>query len=184
MKVTLAKRALALALSWCVLATGTASAEPRYVGNKACAGCHIIETQDWQRSSHGKAMDLLTPGKRSKAKHNSGLKPYDDYRKDEYCWKCHTTGFKNESGFENMYSTPELAGIGCESCHGPGSDYIEIHKKKLLEFKRFETRAAGQTYASKGDKVCEKCHNTDSPFKPSVNTKYAFDLKSRLKSGT
>ena len=83
-----------------------------------------------------------------------------------------------------MDSTPELAGVGCESCHGPGSDYREIHKKKMLDFKRAEVKAAGQTYASKGDKVCEKCHNTDSPFKASVDPKYAFDLKARLKDGT
>ena len=74
--------------------------------------------------------------------------------------------------------------MGCESCHGPASEYREIHKKKMLDFKSAETRAAGQTYASKGDKVCEKCHNTDSPFKPSVDKKYVFDLKERLKTGT
>lgn len=167
-----------------VLVAGTASAEPYYVGAKSCAGCHKAETQDWQRSAHGKAMEILVAGKRSGPKHKAGLDPDKDYSNDEKCLKCHTTGLKQKGGFVDMSSTPDLAGVGCESCHGPASEYREIHKKKMLDFKSAETRAAGQTYASKGDKVCEKCHNTDSPFKPSVDKKYVFDLKERLKTGT
>lgn len=170
--------------SVCLSVAGGVDAEPRYVGNKACAGCHKTEMQDWQRSVHGKSMEVLAPGKKSAPKHKAGLEPDKDYSKDEKCLKCHTTGFKEEGGFRDMESTPDLAGIGCESCHGPGSEYREIHKQKLLEFKRAETRAAGETYASKGDKVCEKCHNTESPFKASVDPKYAFDLKARLKEKT
>ena len=169
-----------------VLAAGAASAAPRYVGVKACGVCHKSEYADWQRSAHGRTMELLQPGKRSKAKHNAGLDPDKDYSKEENqpdkfkCFKCHTTGFNLESGFVSVESTPDLAGVGCEACHGPGSEFREIHKLKMLDFKRSETKAAGQTYASRGDKVCEKCHNTESPFKPSVDKKYAFDLKERL----
>ena len=167
-----------------VLLAGAASAEPTYLGSKSCAGCHKAETQDWQRSVHGKAMEILVAGKRSGPKHKAELDPDKDYSKDEKCLKCHTTGFKKQGGFVDMTSTPDLAGVGCESCHGPASGYREIHKQKMLDFKSAEVRAAGQTYASKGDKVCEKCHNTDSPFKSSVDKKYAFDLKDRLKTGT
>lgn len=167
-----------------VLVVGAASAEPHYLGPKVCAGCHKAETQDWQRSVHGRTMELLLVGKRSGPKHKAGLDPDKDYSNDEKCWKCHTTGFKKEGGFVNINSTPDLAGVSCEACHGPGSGYREIHKQKMLDFKSAETRAAGQTYASKGDKVCENCHNTDSPFKPSVDPKYAFDLKERLKTKT
>jgi hypothetical protein len=171
-------------LGLCVLTAGAASAEPHYLGPKSCAGCHKAETQDWQRSVHGKTMELLVAGKRSGPKHKAGLDPDKNYSNDEKCWKCHTTGFKKEGGFVDINSTPDLAGVSCEACHGPGSDYREIHKQKMLDFKSAETRAAGQTYASKGDKVCENCHNTDSPFKPSVDPKYTFNLKERLKEGT
>lgn len=177
------KRVLVTVMSLYALATGTASAESSYVGNKACSGCHKAEFADWQRSAHGKSVEVLSSGKKASAKSKAGLAD-KDYSKDDKCLKCHTTGFGKDGGFKSMDSTPELAGIGCESCHGPGSDYREIHKKKMLDFKRAETKAAGQTYASKGDKVCEKCHNADSPFKAGVDPKYAFDLKERLKSGT
>lgn len=171
------------ALGLFVLAAGAASAEPRYVGNKACAGCHKAEFADWQRSAHGsKSMEALAAGKKAGAKSKAGLTPDKDYSKDEKCLKCHTTGYNKDGGFKDMDSTPELAAIGCESCHGPGSEYREIHKKKMLDFKRSEAKAAGAISASRGDKVCEKCHSNDSPFKASVDPKYAFDLKARLKN--
>lgn len=169
-----------------VLLAGAAAAAPKYVGVKACGVCHKAEYADWQRSAHGKTMELLVAGKRGGPKHKAGLDPDKDYTKeqnqpDKYkCFRCHTTGYKKEGGFVSVEATPELAGVGCEACHGPGSDFREIHKMKMLEFKRTETRAAGQTYASRGDKVCENCHSEDSPFKPSVAPKYVFNLKERL----
>lgn len=172
------------ALGMAVLATGAVSAEPRYVGNKVCANCHKDEMQDWKRSAHGKTMEVLRAKKQSGPKHKAGVNPDKDYTKDEKCLKCHTTGYKKEGGFVDMDTTPEMAGVGCEACHGPGGDYRDIHNKKMLDFTSAEVRAAGQLYASKGDKVCEKCHNDDSPFKASVDPKYAFNLKQRLKDGT
>jgi len=170
-------------LGFCMLQAGVATAAPNYVGSKACAGCHKTEYQDWQRSVHAKSMELLAPGKKGGPKHKAGLDPDKDYNKDEKCLKCHTTGYKKAGGFVDINTTPDLAGVGCEMCHGAGSDYREIHKQKMLDFKSAETRAAGQTYASKGDKVCENCHNNDSPFKSSVDSKYAFKLQDRLKDG-
>lgn len=162
--------------------TGNVSAEPSYVGNKGCVNCHKSEAQDWQFSNHGKVFELLEPGKRSSAKIKAALDPDKDYRNDEKCLKCHTTGAGKEGGFVDIESTPDMGAAGCEMCHGPGSEYREIHKANPLAFKRSETRAAGQIYASRGDKmVCEKCHGDKSPFKPSVDPKYKFDLQQKLK---
>lgn len=185
MKVTMKMNAVRLmALGLCVLAAGAVSAAPRYIGSKICATCHKSEMEDWKRSAHGKSMDLLVAGKRSGPKHKAAVDPDKDYSRDEKCLKCHSTGFKKEGGFVDVSSTPDMGGVGCEECHGPGSDYRNIHNDKMLDFKSAEVRAAGQLYASKGDKVCEKCHNNDSPFRPSVDPKYAFNLKDRLKNGT
>lgn len=172
------------ASSLCLLAAGysPAAEQPHYHGNKSCAGCHDREIQEWQRSTHARAFELLAPGKRAGFKKKAGLADID-YRGNVFCQKCHTTGYGNQGGFVDMESTPEMAGVGCESCHGPGSDYRETHKK--TNFSRTKARAAGQTYASLGDRgVCEKCHSVASPFNPGVNPKYIFDLKKRLKDGT
>ncbi len=185
MKITMKMNAVrAMVLGLGILAAGAVSAAPRYVGPKACATCHKGEMEDWKRSAHGKAMDALLSGKRAGPKHKVGLDPNKDYSNDEKCLKCHTTGFKKESGFVNTSVTPDLGGVSCEECHGPGGIYRNIHNDKTLDFKSAEVRVAGQLYASKGDKVCEKCHNNDSPFKSSVDPKYTFNLKDRLKNGT
>ena len=153
----------------------------RYVGNKACMGCHKAEALDWQRSRHAKAFDLLAAGRKPAEKRKGKLDPEKDYQRDIKCLPCHTTGYKKEGGFEDLTTTPDLVGVGCEMCHGPGKEYREIHKRMILEFKRSEVRAAGQTYATLGDKVCENCHgHKDNPLKEDVDPKYKFDFKTRM----
>lgn len=155
--------------------------EPSFVGSKACTGCHKAEALDWARSAHAKAFELLAPGKKPAEKRRAKLEPEKDYRKDEKCIKCHTTGYKKEGGYQDIESTPDLAGIGCEMCHGPGKQYREIHKRMVLEFKRSEVRAAGQTYATLGDKVCENCHgHKDTPMKKEIDPKYDFNLEKKM----
>lgn len=165
-----------------LLIAASARAEAQiFAGNKACSGCHKAEALEWARSSHAKAFDLLAPGRKPAEKLKGKLDPEKDYRKDEKCLKCHTTGYKKEGGFQDVESTPELVGIGCEMCHGPGKQYREIHKRMVLEFKRSEVRKAGQTYATLGDKVCENCHgHKDSPLKEEMDPKYGFNLGDKM----
>ena len=173
-------RAAAICLFLTVAAN--AWAEPGFVGNKACMGCHKAEALDWQRSRHAKAFELLAPGRKPAEKRRVKLDPEKDFQKDEKCIKCHTTGYKKEGGFKDVETTPDLIGVGCEMCHGPGKEYREIHKRMVLDFKRSEVRAVGQTYATLGDKVCEKCHgNEDSPMLKEVDPKYGFDFETKMK---
>ena len=156
-----------------LLIAASACAEAQiFAGNKSCTGCHKAEALEWARSSHAKAFDLLAPGRKPAEKLKAKLDPEKDYQKDEKCLKCHTTGYKKEGGFQDIESTPELVGVGCEMCHGPGKEYREIHKRMVLEFKRSEVKKAGQTYATLGDKVCENCHgHKDSPLKAEMDPK-------------
>ena len=174
---------LLLALLLSALSILAGADEPRYVGWKACEMCHKDETADWLRSKHGKAFELLKPGNRHKAKKNAKLDPDKDYTvSTEKCVGCHTTGFKKPGGFVDTTTTPEMVGIQCEACHGPGSEYRTIHKSKRTEFKRDEVKAVGQTYGSENDQVCRNCHeHKDTPMQPSIDEKYKFDWKERLK---
>ena len=76
---------------------------PEYLGEKKCKKCHIKEHKTWAETKHANAFECLT----------------DKYKKDEECLKCHTTGM-GEGGFVSVEETPELLGIQCEQCHGPG----------------------------------------------------------------
>lgn len=158
-----------------------------YVGNKGCVMCHRNEFADWEKSKHARAFELLKPNKRRKAKAHADLDPKKDYSLEynskQKCLKCHTTGFGKDGGFKDIESTPNMVGVGCESCHGPGSVYRTIHKAKRARFTREEVVAAGQTYGSVDPQVCEKCHrNKDAPMNPKLDKKYIFEHGKSLKN--
>lgn len=159
----------------------SASAAPTYVGVEGCK-CHRAEISDWEISKHADVMKLLEAGNRGFKKKKAKLDPDKDYTKDTKCLKCHTTGFGEDGGYKDQASTPNMAGVGCEMCHGPGSEYRALHREKLLKFTIAEAKAAGQLFGSLDVSVCKRCHeHKDTPFQPEVNEKYRFNLEEALK---
>lgn len=159
-------------------------ADYKYVGAEGCK-CHRSEIMDWQGSKHARAFELLLPDKRRVAKKRAGLNPASDYSRDAECIPCHVVGYNAKGGFLDIDTSPLMAGVGCESCHGAGEKYRLLHGKKPRTFKRKETRKLGQVYSSIEQSVCKKCHgHPDSPFKPSVHKKYDFNWKEGLKRTT
>ena len=104
-----------------------------YVGDAKCKMCPKIEHTSWLTTAHAKAWDVLKP----------------EEQKKEECVACHSTG----KGADGVLIT----GVGCESCHGPGSVYKsqKIMKDKALSL------ASGLIEPKK--EVCVKCHNEKSP---------------------
>ncbi|MDT8316638.1 MAG: cytochrome c family protein [bacterium] len=159
---------------------GPLFAAPKYVGSEGCK-CHRSEIMNWEESRHAKAFELLLPNKRKAAKKRAGLNPITDYSRDKKCIKCHVVGYMAEGGFADIETTSMMAGVGCESCHGPGGKYRILHGKKPRTFTRRETMELGQVYASTDSSVCTKCHgHADSPFQPSVHEKYRFNTEKAL----
>ncbi len=83
----------------------------------------------------------------------------------------------NPADFRSIEKTPELAGVGCEMCHGAGGGYVQPARMSLQnrEFKRADLVAAGFVVPSA--KTCEACHNPKSPFFKS------FDFETRKAQG-
>ena len=157
------------------------AAEFHYVGTEGCK-CHKSEISDWERSKHAQAYELLMPGKQKSKKKKAGLDPDKDYSNDEKCLPCHVTGLKKPGGFRDSASTPAMAGVGCESCHGAGSEYRGLHKDKSLTFTRDEAKEMGALYGSVDPKVCDTCHShADNPFTAKIDAKYNFDHGAALK---
>lgn len=167
----------------------------KFVGIEGCK-CHKTEIMEWQASKHAKAFDKLTIPKNrkevkkrkrlvsklnKKLKDNEKLDAKKDYSADKKCLPCHTVGYDERGGFENIDDTPEMAGVGCENCHGPGSLYRVLHKEKDETFTRAEAKGMGAIYGSQDKKVCTTCHeNPDSPMRADVDEKYIFDWKEFL----
>lgn len=136
----------------------TTSADPptdqEYIGNKRCASCHFEQFMSWKKTGHSKAFDLLT------AKYESNAE----------CLKCHTTGYGEPTGYKDASSTA-LEGVGCETCHGPGSKHEETCKpfanvKELT--KEQEEQLRGSIWRMLPQNVCVECHKVQAHGKSST----------------
>jgi hypothetical protein len=155
---------------------------PAYVGAKKCKMCHLKEFNSWAESKMAKSFELLRPGVEAEAKRRAGLDPDKDYTSDAKCLGCHTTGYGNPGGFVSVATTPDLAGVQCEMCHGPGGTYTKKEYMSLQnkEYKKTDLVAVGLIDHITKDH-CVGCHNADSPF---VGEDYVFDFEARKHQGT
>jgi len=147
-----------------------------YVGSKKCKKCHIKEYKSWEEGKKGKAFETLKPGQAAEGKTKGKLDPAKDYTKDATCLACHTTGYGKPGGYAVPESTDEkvlkelekVQSVGCESCHGPGSEYTKLFEdiqKSKRKYKVAELYAVGMTKIEAP--VCATCHNEKSPtYKP------------------
>ncbi len=125
------------------------------VGAAKCKICHKSENRGmqfpiWEESGHAKAFTALTS--------DEGKALAADAPDNPECLKCHSPLA------EKM---PELKeeGIGCEVCHGPGSDYKKLSVMKSQE----ESVKYGLTVYDSPEAVkkqCLTCHESahDKPF--------------------
>jgi hypothetical protein len=128
-----------------------------YVGARNCSACHFDQFLDWRSTKHSKAFEAL-PAK---------------YRTDFSCLKCHVTGLGETGGFKTAATTPDLVGASCESCHGPGSEHVNIAKKyadkKLSDAEDAYVRSTIHRMQPKN--VCVECHLTRAHQKHPPYTK-------------
>lgn len=157
-------------------------AEPSYVGAKKCKKCHIKQFMSWEQTSMAQSFELLKPGARAEEKKQAGLDPSADYTANAECLPCHTTGYGKPGGFESLETTPELLGVQCESCHGPGSEYLtpELMSLQNKEYKLEDLTAAGLVIPN-AETCTSTCHNQKSPF---AGPDYVFDFETRKNEGT
>lgn len=163
--------------------TGATSGEEfAYVGSKNCKKCHIKEHRSWEATKMAQAFESLKPGVAADKKKAAGLDPDKDYTTDKECVGCHTTGFGKPGGFVDIATTPDLAGVGCEMCHGPGGTYT---KDEHMSLKNKEYKLADLVKVGLVGKVsaeqCTVCHNEKSPFLEKGAT---FDFAANEDKGT
>lgn len=83
--------------------------DSRYIGSTACRACHSDVHQSEMDTRHANALITL---KQIHQDTNSS------------CLPCHTVGYGLPTGFISEQSTPQLAGVQCENCHGPAERHV------------------------------------------------------------
>lgn len=102
-----------------------------YTGSKSCEPCHDYEYEKWSSKAHAHAYSTLEQV-------NSQFDPE--------CVVCHVIGMDYESGFISQQDTGHLKNVGCENCHGPGSEHI---------------LTAGVTELTGPKSTCTDCHTPE-----------------------
>ena len=112
-----------------------------FVGSASCQDCHPHAFAVWDKHVHSSATDAL-----------ENAPPPKGRQFDPECMKCHTTGLKHPGGYNDLIANlanwpaaaakpdpkllrkhnTELRGVGCESCHGPGSEHVAHPNNKDL----------------------------------------------------
>lgn len=105
----------------------------KYTGSESCSSsdCHAYEYVEWMDNAHASAYATLE-------------EVGSQY--DPECVVCHVVGMDYESGFISEQQTPYLKDVGCENCHGPGSE----HNEKPHEVKTSEPKM-----------TCIQCHTPE-----------------------
>ena len=148
-----------ITLTFCYAQDAVAGHE--IVGAPKCKACHGKKTGNqwgiWTESAHARAYETLASDESASIAVEMGL---GHPQQEQACLRCHVT--RNSLGLDvkvssnSKYSHDE--GVGCEACHGPGSDY----KAKKVMIDPEAARAAG-LIVSKTEAGCTQCHNEESP---------------------
>lgn len=150
----------------------TVTSEYEYVGSSKCKKCHIKSHKSWKKTKMALSLELLKPGQASEAKRKFNLDPAKDYSTDEKCLACHTTGFGKPGGYavpnpankKAVKKAKKLAGVGCESCHGPGSAYIKVFDEIMKSKRKYKVEELHAVGLAKIDaSTCTTCHNDQGP---------------------
>jgi hypothetical protein len=121
-----------------------------YVGAQQCALCHVDTHAKWSQTAHARAFDTL-----------KAIGRHENSR----CLQCHTVGYGQANGFQNETDDMALAGVQCESCHGPGGSHA------ANPFDPSTTPVVTIDSA-----VCGGCHNRHHP----TYDEYQHSLHSRV----
>jgi hypothetical protein len=100
-----------------------------FVGSQACLACHPTSVVQHGASKHATAFLTLKERKKDQ---------------DPECLACHVVGLDVKGGFVSESVSPNLAGVQCESCHGPRRTHIADQKIQAPK---------------DGGWLCEECHN-------------------------
>jgi hypothetical protein len=164
---------LCAALALAVVLLSPASSQKKkftYVGITECKKCHGTsaignQIRAWEGTLHSKAYRNLRTERGIKVAEKAKVASPSE---DQQCIRCHSP-----SGAEN----PSLAseGVGCEACHGPASEYVDLSNHGALgdkekDYARATSHGMYKVLGYGGiklrERMCRRCHTLDRPCIP------------------
>ncbi|NQV42115.1 MAG: hypothetical protein HQ506_07155 [Candidatus Marinimicrobia bacterium] len=156
-----------------------------FVGSKKCKMCHSkaevgSQYSIWENGPHARSFETLKTDAAKAIAKKKGLKTSPDQAPE--CLICHVTGWGEESGYQLKVDpldkkavkvNDDLSSVGCESCHGAGSEYKSKKVKAAIAEGTITRESVNLLTIS--EKTCTVCHNKKSP------TYKAFDYAVRVK---
>ncbi|MCF7801757.1 MAG: cytochrome c family protein [Candidatus Marinimicrobia bacterium] len=144
-----------------------------YVGTKMCKMCHNKAKTGqqytvWLESSHARALATLATDAAKQIAVDRGIKTAPD--KSPECLQCHVTGWGDPSGYQltvdpndrrAMAKNAALENVGCEACHGAGSEYKGKKVMEAITAGTIDPATVGLVLPDEA--TCKKCHNENSP---------------------
>lgn len=92
-----------------------------------CVRCHQLEFQAWQQMKHNHS--LAMPQSELARGVKRALRIRGPLQRANLCQNCHFTVVVAQGAEDAKY------GVSCESCHGPGKEWVPIHSGTLDEWK-------------------------------------------------
>ena len=102
-----------------------------FVGTEICVRCHAAQAEQWKTTKHAIAWQTLVNAKKDATPE---------------CVPCHVVGYKQAGGFFSGSVTPKLVNVGCENCHGMGTEH----------------EAWPETHPTMAEETCTKCHRGEN----------------------
>lgn len=141
-----------------------------YTGSEICGDCHEEEFATWSDQPHAATVaKLKDPGETS----------------DPECLRCHTTAFGKPGGFPTdgrPAQLPDLAVVGCESCHGPGGEHIQEETPKIGNIVALGDKCDSCVILQ----ICGSCHDEDNDpgFEFELQDKIELQRHGTIEAGT
>jgi hypothetical protein len=141
-----------------------------YVGSAACLPCHKAEFATWSQQPHASPIAKLEA-------------PLETENPE--CLRCHTTAFGKPGGFPadgNPADHPDLAVVGCESCHGPGGDHVVTEEPEPGTIIGLGDKCASCVVLQ----ICGSCHDeaNDPGFEFELQDKIERQRHGTLEAGS
>ncbi len=140
--------------------TGPLVSPALYIGAAACMDCHTSNHTSWLGTIHATAFDTLIA---------------DGAGENTLCFPCHTVGYGQASGFVDLATTPDLADVQCENCHGPGSNHAADPPDVPLP-KDYDADLCGQCHQSCHGLCGENHHPQFEQWSESGHSRALFDV--------